>query len=121
MQKATLMERLFGTVDISYAVSILAFALIGVAISLLIHSTNRDKKKSDTPKFSFKILIKDNWKRILLNVLLILVTIRFCKQITGLQLNEFIALLIGISFDKLSEFLQNKKIGIGKNDSKKSI
>lgn len=119
MRKTTLIERILGTTDVSYMIAIFVFAMIGVAISLLIHSTNRNPDSFTSPrKFSLSYLIKDNWKRILLNILLILVTIRFSEEIIGVQLNEFVALLIGVSFDKLSEYLQNKKVIIGKKDDK---
>ena len=116
--KQTLLERLLGTNDTTYIIATLFFAMIGVAIGLLIHFDDRNKTDPTNPtKFSFTFLVKDNWRRILLNFLLILVTIRFCQQITGVQLNEFVALLIGVSYDRLSGFLQKKKILGGKTDN----
>jgi hypothetical protein len=58
-------------------------------------------------KFSFSFLIEDNGQRILLNLLLIIVAIRFSKEILGFEVKPFTALLIGVSFDKLSELLRN--------------
>lgn len=84
MKNMTLLERLLGTTDITYLLAIFLFAMIGVAISLLIHATNRKEGK----KFNLFILLSDNWKRILLNFLLIVVTIRFCNEIIGLQLDR---------------------------------
>lgn len=118
MDKISFLERILGTTDISYFIATLFFAMVGVFISLLRHSTNRDKSeaivKGDPVKFSLSFLISDNWKRVAFNVLLILVTIRFCEQVTGLQLNEFVALLIGVFYDQLGEILQQKKVLIGK-------
>lgn len=114
MNKISLIERILGTTDISYIIATLFFALVGVAISLLRHATDRDKGMVIKSKFSLSYLIVDNWRRIALNVLLILVTIRFCQQITGLQLNEFVALLIGVFYDQLGEMLQKKNVLIGK-------
>jgi len=117
MDSTTFSQSILGGYTIPHVVALLVFAMAGVLISLLIHSTNRDKGSPNTPvKFSLWFLLKDNWKRILLNLLLIVVTIRFCQEITGLQVTEFIALLIGVSYDKLSEFLQNKQVLIGKKD-----
>lgn len=104
-----LFTHLLGTTDIAKFVACVLFALVGVVISLLVHATNRDKNSMKTPyHFSFTFLIADNWQRILLNLLLILVTIRFCKEITGMELNMFVSLIIGVGFDKLAEFLRNK-------------
>ena len=106
-----LLNHLLGPQDIWSFIACLLFALVGITISLLIHATNRYKESEKSPyKFSFSFLIKDNWQRILLNILLILMTIRFCKEITGLDLNMFVALLIGMAYDKLAEWLRNKCI-----------
>jgi hypothetical protein len=105
----TIFQHLLGTNDIPKFIACVFFAMIGTVISLLVHATNRDKNSMKTPyKFSFVFLIADNWQRILLNLLLILVTIRFCKEITGMELSMFVSLLIGVGYDKLGEFLRNK-------------
>lgn len=84
-------------------------ALVGVAISLLWHSSTRDSQAPSTPaKFSFSFLLKDNWKRILSSLLLIYVFIRFFPDITGISLSLFWCLAIGLSLDKLSELLKSK-------------
>lgn len=104
-----LFQHLLGTGDIAKFIACVFFALLGTVISLLVHATNRDKNSTKTPyKFSFVFLIADNWQRILLNLLLILVTIRFCKEVTGIDLNMFVSLCIGISYDKIGEYLRNK-------------
>jgi hypothetical protein len=87
----------------------LFFSLLGVTINLLMDATTRKPESEDTPvRFSFWFLMRDNWKRIMLSILLIVVTIRFCEELTGLHLNMFVSLLIGFVFDKLSEFLKDK-------------
>lgn len=111
-----MIQYIFGTTDISKFSACVFFALVGVVISLLIHSTNRDKDSMRTPfKFRWSVLIDDNSQRILLNLLLILVTLRFCKELTGLDLNMFVSLTIGVMYDKLSEWLRNKCIIDKKN------
>lgn len=116
MEKVTFLERMLGTNDVPFLAAVLAFALIGVVISLLIHASNRRPESYTSPRrFSFLYLIQDNWKRILLDVLLVLVTVRFSQEVIGLKLTEFTALMIGESFDKIAEWLQNKNILIGKS------
>lgn len=85
------------------------FAIVGVIISLLIHSNKRDVNAPTTPyKFKLTFLLLDNWKRIVLNLLLIYITIRFFKEITGVELSLFFCLLVGIGFDKLAEWIKTK-------------
>lgn len=116
MEKVTFLERMLGTNDVSFLAAVLLFALVGVVISLLIHASNRNPDSYTSPrKFNFWYLIRDNWKRILLDVLLVLVTVRFSQDLVGLKLTELTGLLIGVSYDKIAEWLQNKKILIGKS------
>lgn len=84
------------------------FAIVGVVISLLMAGANRDVNKTTTSKFSFIYLLKDSWKRILLNLLIIFVTIRFFKELTGFELSLFFCLVIGFSYDKLLQIIKKK-------------
>ena len=85
------------------------FAAIGVVISLLLHASNRDQLSPSTPaKFSFLFLLKDNFKRILLNVLLIYITIRFTPELIGVKITSFVALIIGFGWDKLAQVIKEK-------------
>ena len=105
----TLQSFILGGLPIPMLLAALFFALLGVTLNLLIDTSTRKPETTDTPvHFSLRFLLCDNWKRILLSVLLILVTIRFCEELTGLHLNMFVSLLIGFGFDKLSKFLKGK-------------
>ena len=95
--------------------ALFVFAMIGVAINLLLHANTRDQNSPNTPvKFSFKFLLADNWKRILLALLLIYVSIRFTSLIFAIDVtgnNElylFSAVIIGFAYDKLGEILKEK-------------
>jgi hypothetical protein len=102
---------LLGDLEPQNFIAMLFFALIGVAISILVHSTNRDPGSKRSPyRFTLSFILRDNGQRILLNALLIVVVIRFSKEILGFEIKPFIALLIGISFDKLSELLRNSNL-----------
>lgn len=84
------------------------FAIIGVTISLLIAGANRDVNKKTTSKFSFIYLLKDSWKRIALNLLVIFVTIRFFKELAGFELSLVWCLAIGLGYDRLIKLLKKK-------------
>lgn len=106
---------LTGNIQIAMFWALFFFAALGVTINLLLHASARDQQSPDTPvKFSLRFLLYDNWKRILLSVLLIYVTIRFASTIFVLTLdgnNElylFVAVLIGFGYDKLAELIKKK-------------
>lgn len=106
--KQQFLQNFLGTTDVAYFTSALVFALLGALISLLIQTSNRDKNSMRTPyKFSWGFMIADNWQRVLLNILLILITVRFCQELTGKKLSLFVALTIGITYDKILELLRN--------------
>jgi hypothetical protein len=104
-----------GNMGYTMFAALFVFAMIGVAINLLMHANTRDQNSPDTPvKFSFKFLLLDNWKRILLAFLLIYVSIRFTSllfviDVTGNnELYLFAAVIIGFIYDKLGEMLKEK-------------
>lgn len=103
------MEEILGTETYQAFITQFFFSLVGAAISLLLAGANRKVEKVTTPyKFSLLFLLKDNWKRITLNLLVIFVTIRFFKELTGFELSLFFCLAIGFSYDKLLQLLKKK-------------
>lgn len=91
------------------------FAIIGVFVSLLIQTTKRDVTSTNTPfGFSWSFLFSDNVKRLVLSILLIYLALRFTPDIIGMQVNNFVAFSIGLSFDKLAQFVKDKTNIFGK-------
>lgn len=85
------------------------FAILGIALSLLWHTTERDVNSSRTPsKFNWIFMLQDNVKRILASVITVYACLRFTPEILSVQLNDFWAFAIGLGFDKLAEFIKNK-------------
>ena len=105
---------LIGNISGPMFAALFLFSMIGVAINLLLHATTRDPSSPNTPVgFSIQFLLWDNWKRILLSVLLILVTIRFMAiffeiDISNREYYLFAALIVGFIFDKLGEIFKQK-------------
>jgi hypothetical protein len=118
MEKSFLSELshyLLGDISGAAWVASLVFALTGVAISLLYSIDKRDKLSIRTPrKFSLLFLLSDNSHRIALNILLILVFLRFTPELIGKELTMWLALLVGLAFDRLASILREKKL-IDKN------
>lgn len=94
-----------GTSDVPKLMALIFFAYLGALISLLIHATSRAEK--NTVAFNFIYLVKDNAARIILNVILIAVSIRFFNDITGREVNMWGALAMGVTYDKLLELFRN--------------
>lgn len=85
------------------------FALVGATLSLLFQANNRDVKASSTPfHFSLFFLIADNWKRMLLSLILIFAVVRFMPEITGQPLTMFWAFVAGLGLDIIAQQLKDK-------------
>jgi hypothetical protein len=92
-----------------YFLALIFFALLGAGISLLLQTTARDVVSPATPKhFSWVFFWIDNWKRIVLSLLLIYVALRFAPDLFGVTINEFWALAIGFANDKIAQALKDK-------------
>lgn len=113
----TFINYITGTTDYPFYIAQWFFAIVGLAISILLHARTRDKQSDNTPdQFSFRFLILDNYKRIILSVLLIFIFIRFpdmlltnfpaLETLSEIRLGS--ALLIGLMLDKLAEWLKTK-------------
>lgn len=104
---------LMGPTDPAYFMAAFIAAMVGIVMSLLYSAANRDQSKESTPDyFSWKYLLSNNFLRIVFSVmftiLAVIVTLRFTPEILGVELNMFIALGIGLSFDRLSSVMKDK-------------
>lgn len=100
---------ILGDIEPGLYLACLLFALVGVLITLLVGSTMRDPNSKYSPlKFSWRYLLYDNAKRILLNLLLIMVSLRFMTELTGWELSVWKAFIIGIGYDSLLLIVKQK-------------
>jgi hypothetical protein len=105
---------LLGDQTLSHFAALLFFALFGTAVSLLIQATTRDVSSPATPVyFSWPFFFSDNWKRITLGFMLILIALRFTPQLFGMPINEWWALAIGFSLDKVAQALKDRTNVLG--------
>jgi len=88
--------------------SYMFWAGVGVFLSLLLHATQRNTVNNTQAAFNWKFLFFNNRKRLLVSFILILVTIRFSKQLIGLDQNSFSAFIIGLCSDYLGKIVQQK-------------
>lgn len=89
------------------------FTLIGIFLSLMLSTTTRDPSSKRTPFcFSWDFFWSDNAKRIAksvaLTLLVIFVSIRFAKELLGMELTMIFSFGVGLGLDRIKEVLKNK-------------
>lgn len=96
---------ILGNVEPAFLVAFYLFALFGVVLSMLLHYG----KKKQKSKFSFKFWIADNMVRFLTSVMCIFVVVRFFDQLPiDMELNMFLAVVVGASLDQVIILVRNK-------------
>jgi hypothetical protein len=109
---------LLGPFTFGHFLALLLLALIGAALSLLLQTTNRDVHSERSPvRFSWRFFICDNSRRFATSILLILVALRFTKDLFGFEITEFWALAIGFVNDKVGQYLKDKTNFLGQKTS----
>ncbi|MFA6573719.1 MAG: hypothetical protein WCT13_06180 [Patescibacteria group bacterium] len=79
------------------------FALLGTAAFSWIEVKNRDKASVKTPvKFRWKFFVFDNLRRYIATGILIYIQFRFFKELSGSNLSEYVAFLIGFGSDGIA-------------------
>lgn len=100
---------ILGDIDPALFVACLFFAFLGVMIVLLAGTKLRDPNSGASPsKFSWKYLWNDNLKRIILNIVCVVITLRFMPEITGWDLSVFKGLCIGLAWDGIFLLIKQK-------------
>lgn len=85
------------------------FAALGILFVLLMGTRLRKPNSPYSPqKFSWSYLWSDNFKRILASVLAVYLTLRFLPELTGWELNEWKALIVGCAWDGIALFIKQK-------------
>lgn len=88
--------------------SYMFWAGIGVLLSLLFHATQRNTVNNTQVTFNWKFLFFNNYKRLLISFILILISIRFSKELISLDQNSFSAFIIGLCSDHIGKIIQQK-------------
>lgn len=102
------MNNFLGTTDGWLFVTLFFYALAGMSVMLLYTAANRNPGTPTTPyKFNLGFLLLDNWKRIVLNLLLIFITVRFYPDIFGKPITPFLALIAGLAYDKIFQLIKD--------------
>ena len=95
-----LMEMLFGSYDIWDLLGYSIFFVLGMFLYSYLEVENRNVQSTNTPKeWSWKFWVMDNWRRYIGSVVLIYIIFRFFIELTGNELSEFTALMMGFTGD----------------------
>jgi Na+/melibiose symporter-like transporter len=109
----TIKKIILGSMAPDQFFAMLFFAFIGVAATMLLDTKTRDKDSPRTPeKFHFGFWIKDNFIRILRNILFLCLGIRFYPELNGgEQITPFLAVGLGLGVDGLVAVVRKWKNG----------
>lgn len=78
------------------------FAIVGTILFTSGEVGHHVIHKGRRKKFKFGLFLRDNVKRFLITVLLIYIQFRFYEQISGSEMSEYSAFLIGFTSDGIS-------------------
>lgn len=90
----------------------LILAVIGIFLKLMMHANTRNAASPNTPTdFSVGFLLKDNALRLFssfaFSLFVVFVAIRFTSELLHVELNPFIAVMIGFCSDLIAEKLKD--------------
>lgn len=101
--------RLLGAVSIVDYIVLSIFIMIGITASIRIDTIKRDRLSPCTPfEFDLKFFLLDNFKRFIKSFVTIFLIIRFGEDITGKELTEWGAVLLGLGFDQIGGVINQK-------------
>jgi uncharacterized membrane-anchored protein len=105
----TVKQQLLGNIDPQLYIASLIAALVGVLFVLLLGSTLRSVDSPHSPRdFSWSYLLSDNAKRIYLNILVVIVTLRFMPEIMESELSVWKGFIVGTASDGLALLIKQK-------------
>jgi hypothetical protein len=111
MKQSRFLDLAIGTNDVLLFLMCIAFAIIGMAIILLVKSKKRDVNSQGTPfQFSGWFLLLDNLKEVVLSFLLVLMALRFSVEYAGVELTVWYSFVVGLSFQKLSGWVSKLEL-----------
>lgn len=117
MNWAVFYTYIFGDMTIEFVLAFYLFSILGMGLTMLIHlrdAYNKSAKAKRTFKFAWKFWFKDNYIRILTNLVIVFVIIRFYSSLhLQFKLDMFLGFATGFSIDTVIIFIREKtKINI---------
>jgi len=110
-----LLSYILGGMSPAYMTGALMFIAFGAGIMMYVNVLHRDRDSDNTPyRFSWRFWAKDNWWRPLANVFISFIVVRFFREFTGMEINMFFCLIIGLSFDYVIILLRESVFAVRK-------
>lgn len=110
MEKSTL-DILLNGMSLSSFGAYFILGMIGVIVSMLaeiLRTNNKCKAKGETFTFSLGYWIKDNFIRLVLSMIIVILGVLYTKDLLGIEINSMLALSAGFNSDKLVEIFKTK-------------
>lgn len=105
-------EYIFGTMTFEFVVSFYLYAVLGMSLTLLLHlgsAMTKSSRKKEKFIFKIKYWFRDNWVRVLTNLIVIFIIIRFYDSLNlQYQLDMFLGFVVGLSIDTIIIFIREK-------------
>lgn len=105
-------EYIFGTMTFEFVVSFYLYAVLGMSLTLLLHlgsAMTKSSRKKEKFIFKIKYWFRDNWIRVLTNLIVIFIIIRFYDSLSlQYQLDMFLGFVVGLSIDTIIIFIREK-------------
>lgn len=107
----TFWELFMGNMNIMYFWVYLIWAYIGMVINLVFELNKRKPSSEKSPKkFDGKYYISDNWKRLIIAVILVPISILTFGGLFGMEITNDRAMLLGLGADALAEIYKRRKL-----------
>ena len=89
----------------------LTWAYLGMFINLIIELSKRKPLSKASPKkLSGKYYLSDNWKRFLISLFLVPISILVFSELFGMNITNERAMLLGLGADTIAEIYKRKKL-----------
>lgn len=109
MDTTTFTQYILGDSSMAFIAAMLFYCILGLIASLLLNATDRNPASAGTPReFNLWFLIKDNHKRILVSLVLIVVLLTVGADLFDINLNKTTCFLLGFQLDKLAQAIKNR-------------
>ncbi len=93
---------ILGTLTIAYILAFYTFAIIGLLFTLTVDYTQKKVRHKKRLRFKLIYWIRDNYKRIVANIIVVFVVLRFYEQIKpGSELNMWVGFITGATIDSV--------------------
>jgi hypothetical protein len=104
---------ILGDLSVWYYLAALVFSFLAILLSMWVGSAKRNVESSSTPKkYSWRFLLWDNTKRIVIGLIAIFLMFRFTSSIIGRALSMEVAVAIGffisLGLDQLIGYIKQK-------------